>query len=258
MRYIRLLSAVLIKDLIYQWRYKVNTIVGILFLTFVCFGIIFGMESFSEGGLDSSEKAGFIGGYVLWLVMMTNYQTITRTITSESTLGTFEQLYINTSSIRTFLFLKCFSAFLTGLIVLYAIIFLILGFSGLGANISIIAMLPVILVGIPALWAISLGIGSLALMFKQIEAVSSVVSMIVIASIPVIVQKSHVASLLLPFGLANKLAQDIFAGESRLLDVTGEDIALILANDVAYLLIGLVLFGISERYAKKFGKLGHH
>jgi ABC-type transport system involved in cytochrome c biogenesis permease component len=258
MKYIFLFYAILRKDLIYQWRYKVNTFVGILFLTFICFGIIFGINSFSEKGMDTSEKAGFIGGYILWLVMMTSYQTITRTITSESTLGTFEQLYINSPNIFTFLFMKCFSAFLTSMITIYFIIFLILYLANIPLDMNIVLMLPVILIGIPALWAMSLGIGSLALVAKQIDAVSSVVSMIVLASIPIIVQKSQLAAIVLPFGLSNKLSQDIFTGTTSLSAVSVQNVAAILANDAVYLAIGMTIFKISEYYAKKYGKLAHH
>ena len=258
MKYALLFSAIFKKDLLYQWRYKVNTLVGIFFLTFVCLGILFGINSFSGDKMDSAQKAGFIGGYILWVVMMTNYQTITRTITSESTLGTFEQLYINSSNIFTYLFMKCFSTFLNGLVMLYAIIFLLLYFGGVPLDRNILLILPVILLGIPALWGISLGIGSLALVFKQIDSVSSVISMIVIASIPIIVNKSYLASLLLPFGLANKLSQDIFTNNAALSGIGTLHVGLILANDAAYLLIGILLYKLSEHYAKQYGKLAHH
>lgn len=258
MKYLLLFYAILKKDLTYQWRYKVNAIVGVLFLTFVCFGIIFGIDSFSDKGMDASEKAGFIGGYILWIVMMTNYQTITRTIRSESALGTFEQLYINTPNMFTYLFLKCFSGFINSLVVLYTVILVILLIADIPLDTGILMILPTILIGIPALWGISLGIGSLGLVLKQIDSISSIISMIVLASIPVVVQKSLLASIILPFGLSNKISQDIFTGKISLANIGLDNIGMIIANDIVYVTIGVTMYKISEYYAKKYGKLAHH
>ena len=258
MKYSRVFTAILVKDLKYQWRYKVNTVVGIAFMTAFCFAIIYGISLFSGEKMESASKMTVIGGYILWVIMMNNHITITSTISSEATLGTLEQLYINTSNIYLYLIMKCMSTFMVSVISLYGIVISIFLFGGLPLDVRILEILPIIMLGIPALWGISLAIGSLALVFKKIESVTSIVSIVLITTIPVIVQKSAVAGLVLPFGMANRLSQEIIRGDLSLLGVSPSDIALIIANDLSYLLLGIGLYSISEMYAKKNGKLAHH
>ena len=258
MKYARVFTAILKKDLKYQWRYRVNTLFGIAFMTFLCFAIIYVINLFSGDKMGATSRMMVIGGYILWVIMMNNHITITSTISSEATLGTLEQLYINTSNIYLYLIMKCLSTFMVSVISLYGIVISIFIASGLPLEMGILEMLPVVILGIPALWGISLAIGSLALVFKKIESVTSVVSMVIISTIPVIVLKSTVAGIVLPFGMANKISQEIIRGDLSLTDVRAGDLAIIVANDLFYLIIGMGLYAISEYYAKKYGKLAHH
>ena len=103
---------------------------------------------------------------------MTNYQTITATLENETSLGTLEQLYINTSNILTFFLLKCISFFIYNTFFLYLIIIIISLLAKIQINLNIIMMLPIIILGILALWSVSLGVGSLILVFKRISVIS--------------------------------------------------------------------------------------
>lgn len=258
MKYLHLFFSILKKDLIYLWRYKVNTISQIIFLTFVCYGIIFGVKTFSNNNFSLSSKEIFIGGYILWLFMMSNYGAITSLIHNESKLGTLEQIYINSSNIFLYMFLRCISIFFMNFIIIYVIIFLIYLLFWIPVDINILIMLPVIFLGLPSLWGISIGIGGLSLIFKRIDAISSIFGIILFSTLPYIVQKSYIASIVLPFGLVNRIVLNIFKGEINLINIKILDIILILCNNLFYVLFGFLIYKISEYYAKKYNKLAHH
>lgn len=258
MKYLYLFYSILKNTLVVAWRYKLDAICGVFFMTVMCMLILFGFTMITKSNPDSFNKISFIGGYILWIILMTNYQIITATLENETSLGTLEQLYINTSNILTFFLLKCISFFIYNTFFLYLIIIIISLLAKIQITLNIIMMLPIIILGIPALWSVSLGVGSLILVFKRISVISSVISMLVISFMPYIVQKSRIVSLIVPFGLANKLAQDIFKNKIKLSDVSNYDIIYILLNNLFYIIMGVIIYKVSERFAKKHGKLAQH
>ena len=256
MRYVLLFNEALRKESLYLWRYKLNLFAGVLFLSLICVGILFGAKSFSPTPTGGADKLAIIAGYIIWVVMVTNFQTITRALTTESTLGTFEQVFINATSMTAFLVTRCAASFVLNIATLYSVLVIIMLFSQVAMNIGMVAMLPVIALGVPAVWGLGIGIGSLVLFAKQIESLSVLLSTIAMAAVPVIATRSYAVSVVLPFGLASRLSQALVTSRMAWSDIAARDILLILLNDGVYLLLGLSLFAMSCHIGRKFGELG--
>jgi hypothetical protein len=257
-KYLWFFAEVLRKEALYLWRYKINSIAGILFLSLICLGILFGAKSMSAAAVGATDKLEIIAGYIIWVVMVTNFQTITRALTAESTLGTFEQVYINATSMVGFLITKCAAAFVLNLATLYGVLLAVMLISGVAVNKGMIEMLPVIALGVPAVWGLGIGIGSLILFAKQVESLTVLLSTIAMASVPIVARHSEVASFFLPFGISSRLAQNMVTSQLMSRGVTIQDILLILLNDSFYLAIGLAMYGVSCYLGRSYGKLGHH
>lgn len=246
---------ILKKSIIIKLRYKFEFFTAVVSLSLMFLGMMFGAETLSNSPLSATSKVGMLSGYILWTIMLTSYGNISGRIIDESISGTFIQLYINSKSLLTTLFFNCIASFITSLATIYSIIVVTSLVSGISLSLQVFKILPVVILGIPAIWGLGLVIGSLTLSFKKVQSMSSIISMFVLGSIPFIVNKNVIAATLLPFGMSTKIAMDIFNFRRGIFDISMNEVLIILAGNVVYLAFGYVSYIICMGIAKKHGRL---
>ena len=242
------------KELIYLWRYKVNTISSIVLMSVICIAITSSQRFAMAMQMTGGSKLTMIAPYFMWLVMMYNFNSITEGISSDCVTGILEQLYVNASSYIKVLLCRAMSSFCLNMIPLT----IILGIVSVSSKISLLPFLnaaPVILLGIPAIWGLALMAGALILRFKQAGTLVSILSTLLFIGMS-FASLNETLSTALPFCLANKLSVAIIKDPSFGIEL-GEALT-IAANSAAYMILGILVFKIAEKNAKKHGKLGIH
>lgn len=258
MRYaLNVFRANLLKDIKYLQRYAFNTIFGILFLFIVFWGISYGVKVFGTNYSDGITK-NLLSGYVVWLLMTTNFSSIVNNLINETALGTLEQLYINSKSFFFTIILKALSSFFISYIQLSVIILLIATVSP-DLNISFfymfIIILPLTLVGISSIWGISIVLCSLILKYKNVGSLYNAISSVLFAGVTYGVHSSEIITYIFPFGLTNLKIQEFFISHSL---PSALDITVIITNSIGYLIFGYYFLFYFIKKAKQKGQFSHH
>lgn len=258
MRYfIYLIHATLVKDLKYLIRYKFNTIFNILLLCFVFLGLSFGYKSFGNE-MNFASIESLLSGYIVWLIMVSCFTGIVNNLINETNIGTLEQLYISSKSFYLTLIIKGFSSLIISIFQIAIIVFIIVIASPNIFHtflINFFSSIPFIIIGIPAVWGISLLVCSFALQHKNIGSIYNAISSILFAAISYGVHSSRLLALLFPFGLTNITLQNIY-NLHNFPEII--DLIFIVMNSTLYLLFGIFMFKMYENKAKENGKFAKH
>ncbi|MDO5341770.1 MAG: heme exporter protein CcmB [Bacteroidia bacterium] len=245
-------KTVFIKDLTYFWRYKLNAILSWTFSLFVCIVLLYfpGLNSI----VKEKGSLAIIAPYFMWLIMSSNF-TINQLISSDSITGVIEQYYINTSDYLKLLFVRCISSATISVIPLLLFIIIISFIAQINTQ-AFLCTIPIIILGIPSIWGLSLIAGSLVLRFKRIDTLISIISIILFAGVSYFSTKSKLFAFVMPFAYASRISFSIVKNMNVTLNFM--NILIIIANSFVYLLVGIICFRIAEKSAKKLGILGMH
>lgn len=250
-----MVKAIFKKELLYLWRYRINTIATIVFMSVICVGITSTSEFTNVTQILGGSKLSMIAPYFLWLVMTTNFNSITGSISSDSTSGIMEQLYVNSGNYFKILIIRAVSSFILNIIPLYTIIFIISFFAEINI-LSFFIVIPVFILGVPAIWGLALMAGALTLRYKQVTSVVSIFSTILFMGISFFLTKIDILAYIMPFAKANKISLLIIQQIDY--NIVIADIATIIINGAIFFAIGIICFKFAEKSAKKIGNLGMH
>lgn len=254
---LNLLKATLNKDLKYLIRYKFNTIFSILMFSFMFIAASKGYKTYGKD-VNSESIENLLGGYLVWLLMVTNLSSIVNNLVNETNLGTLEQLYISSKSFHLTIIIKGLSSLLISIFQFTVICLLITLFNSsipISFILNFIKGLPILLFGIPAIWGLSLIVSSFALYYKNISSFFSAITSTLFAVVSFGVHKSPDLALLFPFGLANMSLQNLYTTGSY---PNMSDIIFITLNSGFYIITGIIIFNYYEKRSKIKGMFAKH
>lgn len=237
------------------WRYPLQTVSGMV-LTLILFVTLLSGVRYVAGpvGRFGDRLDTMVMGYVLWNTLAFAMGEISGGLQGEGRIGTLEQLFLSPlGGARVFLIRALASQ--TLVMVLNAAI---LGFLLLVTRTrlhfppEIVFPLATALAGC---YGLGLVLGSLALVFKQVGAISQMAQFALIGLVIVPFETWDVAKLvyLLPIVPSSVLLRDLMVrGQAP------DPLALMaaLGNGTAYLSLGLLVFYWAERTTKRQGLLG--
>lgn len=247
-----LFKTIFTKDLLYFWRYKANAIMSLSFSLIICIVLLY--LPFLNSVTEEKGDIAIIAPYFLWMVMTSNF-SINEIVSNDAISGVTEQLYINTSSYFKLLLVRSLSSFILSAFPLVVFVFII----SLISKVNILPFLyviPIILIGIPAIWGLSLIAGALVLRYKRIDTVVSIISAMLFAGVSYFSTKSKIFAIVMPFAHASRISSIILRNLSS--PIVWTDFIIILANSVVYMVLGILCFKLAEKSAKKYGLLGMH
>ena len=247
-----LFKTIIVKDWIYFWRYKVNAALSLLFSLFICVVLLY--LPMMDPITKEKGDLGVVAPYFMWLIMSSNF-TINQLISSDSITGVTEQLYVNTSDYLKLLLLRCISSFLIGIIPMALFVVIISLFAKINLM-GFVSAIPFMVLGIPAVWGLSLVAGALVLRFKRVDTAVTVIGTVLFAGVAYFSSKNVLFSILMPFAYASRISSAVIRGAA--LCVTWSDLVIIIINSVLYLFVGVLCFRIAEKGAKRLGILGNH
>jgi ABC-2 type transport system permease protein len=224
-----------------------------MFLGIKGFGIQMGASVVSMG--DSLE--GFIVGYFLWTIMVMAYSDIAYSIINDSSRGTLEQLNMSSISLARILTTRSFSNLLINYLVSIILLFVIMASTGYWLQIKIFSILVPIFIGIFSILGIGLICGGLALIFKKVQSLLSIIQYFLIGLVTINIHSEFVSSIL-PFRPAAEKVFMTILGGCSLSDFSPLDYGIMIGNSILYFSIGLFVFNQCVKFAKTKGLLGQY
>lgn len=251
------LAAEIRRVLIVARRYPVQTFSGTLTMV-VVFSMLLAGSRYLAGPfvVDQSRQGALVVGLALWNLLILSLGEISGGIQSEAQIGTLEHLFLASQSLLRVMIFRAMAIEL--LFVLLNCVVLMLIALITGTTISISAMVPIpLLAALMAANGIGLALGAAAILWKRVGSVLSLVQFF-IAGIVVPPFEQLVPSEFLPFTNLLPLAPAARALRACLAHgspLQGGQILMLLANGLAYFVIGVVIFRLGERAARRAGSL---
>ena len=244
------------RQMIEMSRYAFDTVTGLV-LTFALFVVLFfgvkGIGGISEGKTLSSMVLGFN----IWALLAFSYSAIATGLTAEAQTGTLEQMAMAPRGLLGTVLVQFSVSFVFILLQISILLVLAMAVTGRWLHVDLLGMLPLLLMTAAGILGLGLGMGGLALVFKKVEAVSSMfqTGLIVVIALPV--DRFPIAKLV-PFSLGYQLLSDVMVEGRSITSLPLGDLGLLLGGVTAYLLLGIVVFKKMEGAARDRALLGQY
>lgn len=250
-----------VKELI---RYKFNTLSDILSFYALFIAMFAGIKVFGESMKVSSVSfgnsiEGLIVGYFLWNIMVLAYSDTANNIVADANRGTLEQLNMSNLGLSSILIVRSICNILINLLISFILLFLIMITTRHWLNINIISILIPIFIGIFSILGISLIFGGLALIFKSIKSLLNIIQYFLIGLVlPVPENINHIISIVLPFRPSIDAVYRIMINKDSFTIFSITNFMIMLVNSIIYFAIGLLIFNLCSKAARKRALLGQY
>lgn len=258
----RLFWAVLHKQFTIILRYRVNFLAQLLGI-YVFFALVFfGGQAMVGQASSGSIKLGstldtFVVGWFLWTTSIAAYSSLPSEIAQESEWGTLEQLYLSTYGFGTVMLAKATAKILQSVIVGSTVLALILITTRRPLAVDLLTVIPIVVLALCSLIGIGFIFAGLALVYKRVQNVSSLMNFVImglvaapVASIPVL--------RYLPLVQGSGMLQRAMQEGVKLWEFPVTDLGILFGAAFIYLLIGILVFEYCSRVARKRGVMGHY
>ncbi|WP_076145229.1 ABC transporter [Natrinema saccharevitans] len=250
------------KELLLMLRYPIDFAFQIVAMYLFFVGVFFGGQAIVDqvaNGVEGFGETfeGIIVGWFLWTMAQTAYMGLQQDVTAESRWGTLEQLFMSPYGFNTVMSLKTIVnvlfAFLWGFVVLLLMMvttqrWLVVDFWTV-IPITILTLMPAIGIGF--------GIGGLALVYKKISSINSIMQFVLIGLIAAPVTDAPLVGVL-PLAQGSTMLQTAMRDGTALWEFSLVDLSILLGTGLAYFLVGFVVFYYASRVARKRGVMSHY
>jgi len=257
-RYLVLFKAMLKQEFILMRRYLFDT-VGALVAIYILFLFIF----FGARGLggDVPEFGGTLDtiviGFLVWTFALSAYSVLAQRMVREAQEGTLEQLYMSPFGFTWVCLFRIVGSFFRMLMFNIAILLLMMATTGRWLHLDVVSLLPLILLTLAGVYGIGFIMGGLALVFKRIESFVGIFQFALVGLIAAPIDRFPVLRYL-PLAEGNRLIRQVMAEGLSLGTLPTGDLLLLVFNATFYFGVGLLVFNLLLKTAKKRGLLGHY
>lgn len=235
-------------------RYFLNTLMTMIGIFILFMLVFFGLRNF-EAGTDTLQ--GSIVGFAMWIFAVMAYSEMSWGLLQEARDGTLEQLYLTPSTFRRISAYRVFGSFIFQFLLFVVFLGIMMVTTGqyLSLNAGVILLIGLTLLSIYGLGYI---MGGLSLIFKKVQAGNQILQFLFILLLVLPTITDHQIIYFVPLSWGNLMINRMMVDGLSLLDFTLIEYSILLINSFAYLIIGLFIFSVMERTAKKRGLLGHY
>lgn len=242
-----------------MWSFKFNLLSDVLSLFLIFLGINFFM---GYGSFQPDSIAFTLVGFCLWTYAAFAIGNMSFALREEQQQGTVEQMCMGATPFSALLFGRTLSNFIwTTAIVLVGGGSIALGFQlELGLTPSVI---PVLILALVGLYGLGFLIGGLTLLFKNILSLSNMMQNLLLflngAIVPVTAFPNWMTQVtrVLPTTLSIEVVRMITLDGQSLLDAWNAGLLPLLAlHSTTWFVVGLALFAVADRAARKRGLMG--
>ena len=237
-------------------RYPVEAIAGIFLFSVIFYGLFLSARYIAGPSFQLGDRLdSIIIGYVLWALVSFIQASIAGELQREAQTGTLEQLFLSRYGAIPVFLMRTLADLTLQLTLIVCILLIIMALTGSRLSFPPALLLPFVTVLLGA-YGFAFILGSLALLLKRVQQLLFIFQfpLLFLLSVPTETWTgpAQILTQLLPMTTGAGLLRALMArGES--LNFTLLIIAFV--NGAAYLAVGLVLFRLAEREAKRRGML---
>lgn len=249
------------KGLLLLWNYRFNMVMESIIIAFVFIGLNFftGDGELNQGNLDSS-----LIGYVIWIYTFMAISNMGWSLKEEAQTGTLEQMYMSPTPPELLILGRTLAAFITttATILIVGIIVIPLFEISLPFNLE-----GILVFGLTVFGLLGLGfmVGGATLVFKHVESLSYFIQYGLMFLNGSLVAIDKFPGWLATFARLLPGTQGIIVLRQALIEqqsfhelwLDGSLILLILHSGM-YFLVGVILYKVGERRARRDGTLGQY
>mgnify|MGYP000631002629 CR=1 FL=1 len=261
--YLLLLWTMLRMNILLMIRYKVNfmlQLVGMyLFFALIFFGGQEAVRSTGAGGVSSlgSTLDAVIVGWFLWTMAQSAYSSLSGVVTQESRWGTLEQLYMSPHGFGRIMSTKIVVNLVLSLIMGSIMLALMLLTSGRTLAIDVVTVLPIVVLTLMSVLGIGFVFGGLALIYKKISSVSSLMQIALIGLVAAPAAEMFVLRFL-PLVQGSSMLQAAMRDGVRIWEFEPTSLGILVGTGVVYTSVGYLVFRVCSQIARKRGVMGHY
>lgn len=233
-------------------RYLLETLLGFALLGLLFGGLLWAVASVSGQGLASGALDGLLIGFLLWSFATSAYGCASGEIAEEMRQHTLEPVCVAPLSLSALLLLRTLLRLGSGLLSLGLMVLLLGWLTDGRLQLQHPQALAVLLLGAPSLIGLGYASAGLLLLAKRAEVMPALFSLALMGLVALPAQAGNLWSLL-PYALGAASAK---AAASGLLP-SATTLTWVALNSAIYLGVGLLLFRLAERQARRLGILGH-
>lgn len=257
MWWLNVLAANVRKAAIERLRYWPNSLSTLATLYIIFLLAFFGVKMMASPGASAENTRYLIVVMVLWSLALTAMQGIGREITTEATRGTLEQLYM--TPVETWVIL---AARIVGTVLIEIVVMALVLLAGMVTaqewlSVDLLTLAPLLLLTVACMAGVGFMMAGLALVFKRIQSFFQIVQFAVVALVAVPVSMSPWLDLAPAVRGASMVRSAMIDGVG-LTGFTGSAWLLLAANAAAYFVVGVGVYRLAERRARRLGLLGEY
>ena len=237
-------------------RYYFNTLSMLVSFYFIFLLLFLGIQSVS-GPQFGDALNGMVVGFSVFYLTIYSYAELSWVLIQEAQQGTLEQLSMSPLGFGRVLIARITAALVFRLLIMFALLILLMATTGRWLSVDLLTVLPLLVLTVASAQGVGFVMGGLALVFKQIQASLGILQFVFVALIAApLDQFPFLKFLPLSWG-THLIGQAMIAG-TRIWQMSGSDVLLLIANAVFYFGVGFSIFKLFERAARNRGLLGHY
>lgn len=254
--YYHLFKAGIYREFLIFVRYPVDAIAAIV-MGVVFFSLIFFGGQLLVGQAITESIEGLIVGYFLWMLSVGSYAGIADGIQNEASWGTLERHYLSPFGFGPILLVKCVALVLQSFLVSAVVLAFMLLVSGTTLELPLVTVVVVGTLALASVFGIALAMGGLAVLYKRIGTLSSLLQFALVAfiSAPAI---GEGWTAILPLAQGSAMLQRTMREGVRLWEFEAVDLGILVSVALLYLALGYGIFLLSTNRARKLGVLGDY
>lgn len=238
-------------------RYLPNTISTIVTFYAVFLLMFLGIQLVGSPESASGDTRYLIVSVVLWFLAILAMQAIGFAITQEATRGTLEQLYMSPVPAWWILLSRMLGTVAVNLVMVGVMLALAMLTARELLTFDLMTLVPLFAITIAGMIGVGFVVASLALLYKQVDALLQIGQFLLMALVAVPVSLSPLLELA-PVVRGTSMIRDAMTLGAQASDYGPAAWGLLLANTALSLVIGFAVYGWAERRAMHLGTLGRY
>jgi ABC-2 type transport system permease protein len=234
-------------------RYWLETVLGVVIMTFLFVGLFHGVGMIGGAAVRASSTGSLVMGFFMWTLAVAAYGGIANDINRETSLGTVEQLVVTPHALVSVFLVRASLHLLIGIVTSVVVLIVAIAITGQSISVAPTSLLALAL-GLPSLFGIGLLLGAVALLAKRVTALLAAVHLVLVVLIGMGAEPLTAAGAL-PFAATATVTMRATVGGGS---VSLSQLAFLAVVSAVYLSIGVVAFEAAERRARRNNILEHY
>ena len=259
MRVLALLLCQTRLQLILLRRYLFDSLAGVVAIYLLFLLIFLGFRALSSADSRFGEGVpGMVVGFLVFSYCFVSFQQLSWNLMQEALQGTLEQLAMSPLGLATVLVCRTFVLALPTLVIVLVLLFLMMATSGTWLSLRLESLIPLLILTALGAQGVGFALGGLALVFKRVSQTFQIVQFVLLGCILLPREAAPVVSAVVPLSWGTGLVHRVMVEDVSFLTLPTRDLAVLLANGLAWFGVGLLVFRCMEGLARNRGLLGHY